>query len=91
MSGLSSQSKLPTINTTASPGDLGKLNIGIEGELKPSYGLAGKVVDNYNSVNTFTNTVTGLNIEKASEGIAIINQTELTENTTASEGTLGTV
>ena len=89
MSGLSSQSKLPTINTTASPGDLGKLNIGIEGELKPSYGLAGKVVDNYSSVNTFTNTVTDLNIEKASDGIAIINQTELTENTTASEGTLG--
>ena len=89
MSEVNSNSILPN-NTTASPGDLGKLNIGIQGELKPSYGEAGKVVDNYNSVNTFTNTVTDLNIEKASDGIAITNQTELTENTTVSEGTLGT-
>jgi len=89
MSSLSSESTLPTLNTTSSPGNLGKLNIGIQGDLEPSYGPAGKVVDKYGYGNNFTETDTSLNIEKASSGTVINNKTEGLENSTLTKGTLG--
>ena len=89
MTEVNSESKLPTKNTTALPGDLGKLNIGTEGDLKPSYGEEGTIKPKYSALSTFTDTTTELNVEKSSTGTGINIQTERSEDTTVAKETLG--
>ena len=89
MTEVNSESKLPTKNTTAVPGDLGKLNIGTEGDLKPSYGEEGTIKPKYSALSTFTDTTTELNVEKSSTGTGINIQTERSEDTTVAKETLG--
>jgi hypothetical protein len=89
MTEVNSESKLPTKNTTALPGDLGKLNIGTEGKLKPSYGEEGIIKPKYSALSTFTDTTTELNVEKSSTGTGINIQKERSEDTTVAKETLG--
>ena len=82
--GLLNGSKLPSRNTTPNPGELGKMHIGIEGDISVDTDIA-----KYNSALTYTGTSTNENIANVVGG-AHVNKSELLgANTTASPGDLG--
>lgn len=83
--GVLNGSKLPSRNTTASPGELGQMHIGVEGDVSVNTDIA-----KYNSTLTYTGNDTNENIANVVGG-AHINKSEiLASNTTASPGDLGT-
>lgn len=83
--GVLNGSKLPSRNTTASPGELGQMHIGVEGDVSVDTDIA-----KYNSALTYTGNDTNENIANVVGG-AHINKSEiLASNTTASPGDLGT-
>lgn len=89
--GLLTNSKLPSRNTTASPGDLGKLHIGIEGDIPENTRTS-----TYRPDSTYNETDTATNIINASTGNPINNPSGTGEfdqtfaiQTTATEKDLG--
>jgi hypothetical protein len=85
MSEVNSNSILPTNNTTATPGDLGSLNIGTEGKLE---GL-GRTYNKYGEFTTFTGEDTLTNANNVQYGVSIPKPSDLLRNTTPASGSLG--
>ena len=82
--GVITDSKLPSRNTTANPGDIGKYHIGIEGDLVTE--------DNdptYTSDSTYTNTDTLANVNNIKNSQSVSKPVDLLRNTTPSPGSLG--
>ena len=82
--GVITDSKLPSRNTTANPGDIGKYHVGIEGDLTTE--------DNdpkYTSDSPFTETSTLDNVNNVKNGKSTTKPTDLLRNTTPEEGSLG--
>ena len=84
MSEVNSNSILPN-NTTATPGDLGSLNIGTEGKLE---GL-GRTYNKYGEFTTFTGEDTLTNANNVQYGVSIPTPSDLLRNTTPTSGSLG--
>lgn len=85
MSEVNSSSTLPTNNTTATPGDLGSLNIGIEGKIE---GL-GQTNNKYGEYTTFTGEDTVKNANNVQSGASISKPSDLLRNTTPAPESLG--
>ena len=85
MSEVNSSSTLPTSNTTATPGDLGSLNIGIEGKIE---GL-GQTNNKYGEYTTFTGEDTVKNANNVQSGASISKPSDLLRNTTPAPESLG--
>jgi len=85
MSEVNSSSTLPTSNTTATPGDLGSLNIGIEGKIE---GL-GRTYNKYGEYTTFTGEDTVKNANNVQSGASISKPSDLLRNTTPAPESLG--
>jgi hypothetical protein len=82
--GVITNSKLPSRNTTASPGEIGKYHIGIESDLTTETDIS-----LYTPDLTYTTTDTLTNVNNVNNGQSVAKPADLRRNTTPSPGSLG--
>jgi len=82
--GVITNSKLPSRNTTASPGEIGKYHIGIESDLTTETDIS-----LYTPDLTYTTTDTLTNVNNVNNGQSVGKPADLRRNTTPSPGSLG--